>query len=204
MEKIWELLHQLYYPIISRKRENWEFLNQLYHPIYLLKKRTWRIWSFLTVTFSNVSSKKTRNGGTVTVAILNKKKEPRDGLVGERPRRSKALGELFAQPDVDLVKSGSRSGQRECRAFTYGAFLKWGYPEIILISRWDVSKKSTDINKIKQIRWSLQYAGFHRWGYPIAGWFMENPSVKWMIWGYPYFRKPPYIFKVISKKKMEN
>ena len=22
---------------------------------------------------------------------------------------------------------------------------------------------------------------------------MENPKIKWMIWGYPYFRKPPYI-----------
>ena len=21
--------------------------------------------------------------------------------------------------------------------------------------------------------------------------FMENPNLKWMIWGYPYFRKPP-------------
>ena len=26
---------------------------------------------------------------------------------------------------------------------------------------------------------------------PIAGWFtVENPKIKWMIWGYPYFRKP--------------
>ena len=22
--------------------------------------------------------------------------------------------------------------------------------------------------------------------------FMENPSKKWMIWGYPYFRKPQF------------
>ena len=27
------------------------------------------------------------------------------------------------------------------------------------------------------------------------GWFiMENPKIKWMIWGYPHFRKPPYIY----------
>ena len=30
-------------------------------------------------------------------------------------------------------------------------------------------------------------AGFHKWGPPIAGWFIrENPSIndyKWMIWG---------------------
>ena len=26
---------------------------------------------------------------------------------------------------------------------------------------------------------------------PIAGWFIrEHPTIKWMIWGYPYFRKP--------------
>ena len=34
--------------------------------------------------------------------------------------------------------------------------------------------------------------GFHLWGYPkwlVYG--MENP--KWMIWGYPYFRKPPIL-----------
>jgi hypothetical protein len=31
-------------------------------------------------------------------------------------------------------------------------------------------------------------------GSPIAGWLsMENPNLKWMIWGYPYFRKPPYM-----------
>jgi hypothetical protein len=33
-------------------------------------------------------------------------------------------------------------------------------------------------------------------GTPIAGWFiMENPFkhiLKWMIWEYSYFRKPPY------------
>ena len=29
-------------------------------------------------------------------------------------------------------------------------------------------------------------------GTPIAGWFIrEHPTIKWMIWGYPYFRKPP-------------
>ena len=27
-----------------------------------------------------------------------------------------------------------------------------------------------------------------RWVYPN---FVENPNLKWMIWGYPYFRKPP-------------
>ena len=27
-------------------------------------------------------------------------------------------------------------------------------------------------------------------GSPIAGWFLENPQKKWMIWRYPYFRRP--------------
>ena len=34
--------------------------------------------------------------------------------------------------------------------------------------------------------------GFHRWGHPTNGWFiLENPTIKWMIWGYSYFKKPP-------------
>ena len=34
--------------------------------------------------------------------------------------------------------------------------------------------------------------GFPAMGYPQNGWFtMQNPNLKWMIWGYPYFRKPP-------------
>jgi hypothetical protein len=31
-------------------------------------------------------------------------------------------------------------------------------------------------------------------GSPIAGWFtMDNPNLKWMIWGYLYFRTSAYI-----------
>jgi hypothetical protein len=34
-------------------------------------------------------------------------------------------------------------------------------------------------------------------GVPQNGWFIrENPNLKWIIWGYPYFRKPPYITSV--------
>ena len=29
---------------------------------------------------------------------------------------------------------------------------------------------------------------------------MEHPPKKWMIWGYPYFRKHPYSFMGISHK----
>jgi len=29
---------------------------------------------------------------------------------------------------------------------------------------------------------------------PQIGWFIkENPKMKWMMWGYPYFRKPPLV-----------
>jgi hypothetical protein len=39
------------------------------------------------------------------------------------------------------------------------------------------------------------YGGFLKMGLPkLAGWFIrENPNLKWMIWGYPYFRTPPYL-----------
>ena len=40
---------------------------------------------------------------------------------------------------------------------------------------------------------------FPKIGVPQNGWFiMENPKtlLKWMIWGYPYFRKHPYILYI--------
>ena len=36
------------------------------------------------------------------------------------------------------------------------------------------------------------YGGFLKWRYPKAGWFIRKIPLNWMIWGYPYFRKPPY------------
>ena len=37
------------------------------------------------------------------------------------------------------------------------------------------------------------YEGFHKWGYPMAGWFvMKNPNLKQMITGGTPSRKPPY------------
>ena len=43
-------------------------------------------------------------------------------------------------------------------------------------------------------KWRVN-GGFHKWGYPqmdslFHGKCMKMP-LKWMIWGYPYFRKPP-------------
>ena len=37
----------------------------------------------------------------------------------------------------------------------------------------------------------VQNGGFHKWGTP-NGWFIEITPLKWMISGYPYFRKPPF------------
>ena len=36
--------------------------------------------------------------------------------------------------------------------------------------------------------------GGPRMGVPQIGWSIrENPNLKWMIWGYPYFRKAPHV-----------
>ena len=41
----------------------------------------------------------------------------------------------------------------------------------------------------------VTYGGFLKWVYPIAGWLTSwKILLKWMIWGYPHFRKPPHIF----------
>ena len=34
-------------------------------------------------------------------------------------------------------------------------------------------------------------------GVPQNGWFFMEIPLEWMIWGYPYFRKPPYGYKWI-------
>jgi hypothetical protein len=47
----------------------------------------------------------------------------------------------------------------------------------------------------------------NKWGTPIAVWFIRgNPIYKWMIWGYPNLRNPPYIspqFQVVYRKTWE-
>ena len=35
--------------------------------------------------------------------------------------------------------------------------------------------------------------GFPKMGEPKNGWLQGKILLKWMIWGYPYFRKPPFI-----------
>ena len=68
---------------------------------------------------------------------------------------------------------------------------------------------STPLNIVSELRlWFPMYGkhgGFHKWVTPIAGWFiMENPSYKWMIWGYPYFRKPPHAPKQPPESQRPN
>ena len=38
---------------------------------------------------------------------------------------------------------------------------------------------------------SWHLSGFPKWGSPKNGWFIEKIPLKWMIWGYLHFRKPP-------------
>ena len=37
----------------------------------------------------------------------------------------------------------------------------------------------------------LPNGGFHKWGYPKMDGVYVKIRLKWMIWGYPQFRKPP-------------
>ena len=36
------------------------------------------------------------------------------------------------------------------------------------------------------------YGGFHKWGIPKMDGLQGKVLLKWMIWRYPHFRKPPY------------
>ena len=47
-----------------------------------------------------------------------------------------------------------------------------------------------------QLDWTQEMLRLKWWcpqngGTPVAGWFIRDNSIKWMIWGFPYFRKPP-------------
>ena len=42
------------------------------------------------------------------------------------------------------------------------------------------------------VGWCI-YGGFHKWGYPIMDGLRGEIPLRSMIWGYPHFRKPPYI-----------
>ena len=65
-------------------------------------------------------------------------------------------------------------------------------PEVTRDAR-PLSPASGSCQAYEHPHWT-SYGGFHSHGAtPIAGWFVrENPIYKWMIWGQPYFRKPPY------------
>ena len=39
-------------------------------------------------------------------------------------------------------------------------------------------------------------------GIPKIGWFsFGNILLKWMIWGYPYFRKPPFVASLETRNQ---
>ena len=47
--------------------------------------------------------------------------------------------------------------------------------------------------KVRMV-WFL-LGGFHKWWYPqMVGLFDGKTIYKWLIWGYPYFMKPSYIY----------
>ena len=51
-------------------------------------------------------------------------------------------------------------------------------------------------------RWSSGMFEENIWGFPkiggtsVAGWFLRKLLLKWMILGYPYFRKPPFLKEI--------
>ena len=38
------------------------------------------------------------------------------------------------------------------------------------------------------------YGGFHKYGHPRMDGLQRNIRLEWMIWGYPHWWKPPYIY----------
>ena len=44
------------------------------------------------------------------------------------------------------------------------------------------------------------YGGFHKWGY---GWFIMENATKRMVWAYPYFRKPPYVYFYLQETLLQ-
>ena len=50
--------------------------------------------------------------------------------------------------------------------------------------------------RIHKIMYLIFAKGFHQWRYPKIDGLQWTILLKWMIWGYPYFRKPPYIIEI--------
>ena len=69
---------------------------------------------------------------------------------------------------------------------------------VVTCQRWE---KQWEKQKEKQVTIvDTTYGGVHKWGYPkMIKWLVyKGKSYKnnwtWMIWGYPYFRKPLYVY----------
>ena len=54
-------------------------------------------------------------------------------------------------------------------------------------------------NMWRQAFWVVSNGDFHKWGYPQMDGLSWKIALKWMILGYPYFRKPLNIFYFLSR-----
>ena len=95
------------------------------------------------------------------------------------------LGPVLGTPGIEVL-TGSLSGRKVLRA---DCFMKSR-------SSWvgDLPRRSKSISPEAQRQLDTP-GGFRKWRYP--SWMIYNGKSmkilwKWMIWGYPHFRKPPY------------
>ena len=67
-----------------------------------------------------------------------------------------------------------------------------GKTPISCAASWDLWRCSTSVRKLSTVSiGGLSCGGFHKWTYPKWMGFNGKTIYKWIIWGYPYFRKPP-------------
>ena len=67
----------------------------------------------------------------------------------------------------------------------------WDWSDGCDIPSWDSLPMGDALEWLLNL--DLNIWGFHEW-YPKMDGISWKILFKWMIWGYPYFRKPPYIF----------
>ena len=110
----------------------------------------------------------------------------------------KILGEHFGVPSLDLLRLGLEEGlrpRRTLRDSLEGDFSRRGPVAV----HGEASKNSP--------RWREAYGALElsssSWGYP-ARWidwivyFTENPMKMDDDWGYPHFRKPPFLWWIVT------
>ena len=74
-------------------------------------------------------------------------------------------------------------------------------------------RKRSKIHCLQQHPWARQRhkigleqlnMGVSKIGVPQNGWFIMENSLKWMIWGYHYFRKHPHVLAVLVLQALTN